>query len=56
MRATEQMRGAERRRIASEAIATRAAADLKLSQEIAQREGIPVEVQVVRSRRTTAAS
>ena len=40
----EQIRGAERRRIASEAIATRAAADLKLSQEVAQREGIPVEV------------
>ena len=40
----EQIRGAERRRIASEAIAIRAAADLKLSQEIAQREGIPIEV------------
>ena len=35
---------AERRRIDSEVIAIRAAADLKLSREIAQREGIPIEV------------
>ena len=40
----EQIRGAERRRIASEVIAIRAAADLKLSREIADREGIPIEV------------
>ena len=40
----EQIRGAERRRIDSEVIAIRAAADLKLSQEIAHREGIPIEV------------
>ena len=39
----EQIRGAERRRIASEIIAIRAAADLKLSREIADREGIPIE-------------
>ena len=40
----EQLRGAERRRIAAEVIAIRAAADLKLSREIADREGIPIEV------------
>jgi len=40
----EQIRGAERRRIASEVIAIRAAADLKLSREIADREGTPIEV------------
>jgi hypothetical protein len=40
----KQIRGAERRRIAAEVIAIRAAADLKLSREIADREGIPIEV------------
>jgi len=40
----EQIRGAEKRRIASEVMAVRAAADLKLSREIADREGIPIEV------------
>ena len=40
----EQIRGAERRRIAAEVIARREAADLKLSREIADREGIPIEV------------
>ena len=39
----EQIRGAERRRIASEVIAIRAAADLTLAREIADREGIPIE-------------
>ena len=40
----EQIRGAEKRRIASEVIAIRAAADLTLAREIADREGIPIEV------------
>jgi hypothetical protein len=40
----EQLRGAERRRIASEIMAARAAADIKLAREIASREGIPIEV------------
>lgn len=39
----QQIRGAERRRIASEVIAIRAAADLTLAREIADREGIPIE-------------
>jgi hypothetical protein len=39
----EQIRSAERRRIDSKLIAIRAAVDLKLSQEIADRQGIPVE-------------
>ena len=40
----EQLRGAERRRIAGEVMAVRAAADIKLAREIASREGVPIEV------------
>jgi hypothetical protein len=40
----KQIRGAERRRIVAEVIAAREEADLKLSREIADREGIPIEV------------